>query len=100
VTRHERLCCRPCAFSDLTGCCKANLSGLFFSSVRDVIPKRERGISTTALEIPRGKQRRIVARIESLFAQAEAIERAVKAARRRAAKVDQAILARAFRGEL
>jgi len=46
------------------------------------------------------KQRRIVAKIESLFAQAEATERAVEAARRRAEKVDQAVLARAFRGEL
>ncbi|MBM4128352.1 MAG: hypothetical protein FJ247_13660 [Nitrospira sp.] len=46
------------------------------------------------------EQRRIVAKIESLFAQAEAIERAVEAARRRAEKVDQAVLARAFRGEL
>jgi hypothetical protein len=35
-----------------------------------------------------------------LFAQADAIERAVDIARRRAEKVDQSILARAFRGEL
>jgi len=49
---------------------------------------------------PLAEQRRIVAKIESLFAQAEAIERAVEVARRRAAKVDQAVLARAFRGEL
>jgi hypothetical protein len=41
-----------------------------------------------------------VVKVESLFAQAEAIERAVEVARRRAAKVDQAVLARAFRGEL
>jgi len=46
------------------------------------------------------KYRRIVAKIESLFAQAEAIERAVEMARRQAEKVDQAVLARAFRGEL
>ena len=46
------------------------------------------------------EQCRIVAKIESLFAQAEAIERAVEVTRRRAAKVDQAVLARAFRGEL
>ncbi len=49
---------------------------------------------------PLAEQRRIVAKIESLFAQADAIERAVAIARRRADKVDQAILARAFRGEL
>jgi len=49
---------------------------------------------------PIAEQRRIVAKIESLSAQAEAIERAVEIARRRAEKVDQAVLARAFRGEL
>jgi hypothetical protein len=38
--------------------------------------------------------------IEALFAQADAIEEAVKVARQRAEKADQAILARAFRGEL
>ncbi len=49
---------------------------------------------------PFAEQRRIVAKIEALFAQADAIEAAVNIARRRAEKVDQAILARAFRGEL
>ncbi len=49
---------------------------------------------------PLAEQRRIVAKIESLFAQADAIERAVVIARQRADKVDQSILARAFRGEL
>ena len=49
---------------------------------------------------PLAEQRRIVARIEALFAQADAIEHAVAMARQRADKIDQAILARAFRGEL
>jgi type I restriction enzyme S subunit len=49
---------------------------------------------------PLAEQRRIVAKVEALFAQADAVERAVEVARRRAEKVDQAILARAFRGEL
>jgi len=49
---------------------------------------------------PRAEQRRIVAKVESLFAQADAVERAVELARRRAEKVDQAILGRAFRGDL
>jgi type I restriction enzyme S subunit len=49
---------------------------------------------------PLAQQRRIVAKIEALFAQADAIERAVTIARKRADKIDQAILARAFRGEL
>jgi type I restriction enzyme S subunit len=49
---------------------------------------------------PLAEQRRIVAKIESLFAQADAIERAVAIAQQRADKIDQAILARAFRGEL
>jgi type I restriction enzyme S subunit len=48
------------------------------------------------------EQRRIVAKIEALFAQADAIEAAVQVARQQAdaKRVDQAILARAFRGEL
>ena len=46
------------------------------------------------------EQRRIVARIEALFAQADILEAQVVAARRRLKQVDQAILARAFRGEL
>jgi type I restriction enzyme, S subunit len=49
---------------------------------------------------PLTEQRRIIAKIEALFAQADAIETAVNIARQRAEKVDQAILARAFRGEL
>jgi type I restriction enzyme S subunit len=49
---------------------------------------------------PLEEQQRVVARIQSLFGQAETIERAVQVARRRSEKVDQAILARAFRGEL
>jgi hypothetical protein len=38
------------------------------------------------------EQRRIVAKIEALFAQADAVERAVEVARRRAEKVDQAMI--------
>jgi type I restriction enzyme S subunit len=49
---------------------------------------------------PLPEQRRIVARVQALFAQADAVEAAAAAARRRLAAVDQAILARAFRGEL
>jgi len=49
---------------------------------------------------PLMEQRRIVARIEALFAQADILEAQVAAARRRLEQVDQAILARAFRGEL
>jgi type I restriction enzyme, S subunit len=46
------------------------------------------------------EQRRIVAKIESLFAQVDTIERAVAIAQKRADKIDQSILARAFRGGL
>lgn len=46
------------------------------------------------------EQRQIVAIIKDFFHQADAIEAAVEAARRRAEKLEQSILARAFRGEL
>ena len=49
---------------------------------------------------PLAEQRRIVAKIESLFAQADTIEQAASVALRRAEQLDQSILARAFRGEL
>lgn len=50
--------------------------------------------------VPLPEQRQIVARIEELFALADAIEAAVEAARQRADRLDQSILTRAFRGEL
>lgn len=49
---------------------------------------------------PLAEQQRIVARLDRLFAEATAIEEATEAARCHAEQVDQAILARAFRGEL
>ncbi len=51
---------------------------------------------------PLAEQRCIVSKIEALFAQADAIEAAVNIVRQRvdAKRVDQAIFARAFRGEL
>jgi type I restriction enzyme, S subunit len=45
-------------------------------------------------------QRIVVRRVEALFAHADAIERQVEAATKRAEKLAQAILAKAFRGEL
>jgi type I restriction enzyme S subunit len=49
---------------------------------------------------PIEEQEHFVARIEDLFSAADAIEAAVKAARQRSEKVEQSILATAFRGEL
>lgn len=49
---------------------------------------------------PSLEQRRIVSRIEALFALADTLEANVASARRRLLQVDQAILVRAFRGEL
>jgi type I restriction enzyme, S subunit len=64
--------------------------GLNYSQIRSIVMPLA----------PVAEQRHIVAKVRALFAQADAIERAVEHARRRAEKVDQAILARAFRGEL
>ena len=49
---------------------------------------------------PLGVQRMIVRRVEALFALADAIENRVSSAATRAGKLTQAILAKAFRGEL
>ncbi len=49
---------------------------------------------------PLAEQRRIVARIEALFAQADAVEAAASAVLGRLPAVEQSILSRAFRGEL
>ena len=49
---------------------------------------------------PLAEQRRLVSSIEKLFALAEAIERSVEKAHQQAERVDQAILAKAFRGLL
>ncbi len=49
---------------------------------------------------PLDEQRRIVNKIEELFSFADQIERSVDEAKKRTDKIDQAILAKAFRGEL
>ncbi len=49
---------------------------------------------------PVNEQKRILAKISTLFAQADIIEQAASVSLRRAEQVDQSILARAFRGEL
>lgn len=49
---------------------------------------------------PIQKQKEIVRRIESLFARADALSAEVKAARERLDMLEQAVLAKAFRGEL
>jgi len=49
---------------------------------------------------PVAEQKRVVAKIEEMFSIAKQIEGAVKKAREQAERIDQAILAKAFRGEL
>lgn len=49
---------------------------------------------------PLAEQQRIVSRVQSLFAQADVIQVATDLARHRLDRLDQSILARAFRGEL
>lgn len=64
------------------------------------------GLSLTDVEnlnvpfAPAREQRQIVARVKALLGQAEAIEAAVRLSRRRLDLAEQALLARAFRGEL
>jgi len=78
---------------------------------QNIIQEQMRGVAMPHLSVtdfgrmsfplaPLAEQSRIVAKIESLFALASSIERAVAVAQRRAEKVDQVALARAFRGEL
>lgn len=49
---------------------------------------------------PLAEKKRILSRIETLFAQVEALETAVEVARRRVEQMEPAILNRAFRGQL
>lgn len=49
---------------------------------------------------PINEQKRIVSKIEKLFSFADQIEKSVEEAKKRADRIDQAILAKAFRGEL
>lgn len=65
-------------------------TGLNLANIRDVLIPLA----------PLSEQGRIVAKIQEMFAQADAIEAAVRTARGRAGKLEQSILARAFRGEL
>lgn len=71
----------------------------------------EKGVAYTGINIedlkqlplpipPKAEQREIVRRVEALFALADATEKRVAAASARADKLTQAILAKAFRGEL
>jgi len=81
------------------------------SLVREQIIKITQGVAQQKISLKRFKtvvvplaplseQCRIVARIEALFARADILEAQVAATRHRLEQVDQAILARAFRGEL
>lgn len=49
---------------------------------------------------PPEEQKEIVRRVESLFAQADAVEKQYRAAKQRLDRLSQALLAKAFRGEL
>lgn len=80
-------------------------------TIRDEITETARGATRPGFNTPLLKrlrfalppmdeQRWIICKIDELFVQADAIEAAVEAARRRADKLEQSILARAFRGEL
>jgi len=60
-----------------------------------------RGLRLIELNVPSvAEQREIVRRVEALFALADKIEARVQAATARVQKITQAILAKAFRGEL
>ncbi len=79
--------------------------------IQNVLTAVARGVAYTGVNIedlkqiaipvpPVSEQARIVAQIEVLFARADAIEAALEAALRRADRLEQSILGRAFRGEL
>ncbi|MFQ5827968.1 MAG: restriction endonuclease subunit S [Candidatus Methylomirabilia bacterium] len=80
-------------------------------TIRDEITETARGATRPGFNTPLLKrlrfplppmdeQRWIICKIDEVFVQADAIEAAVEAARRRAENLEQSILARAFRGGL
>jgi type I restriction enzyme S subunit len=75
-----------------------NLSTGTQQSMRNIGQNRIRDIEVPAP--PSAQQRRIVRRVDALFAFADLIEKRMTSAAARADKLTQAILAKAFRGEL
>lgn len=80
-------------------------------SVQDRLSRAAKGVAVRGVNIgdvralqvsvpPLTEQQEVVRRVGELFALADAIERRVKAATARAERLTQAVLARAFRGEL
>ena len=102
--------CAAMLFSAAASGCKAIVKYYFRKTYEDIRLLSAGGVQPnlnlslvrrTSLPLaPLAEQRRIVARIETSFSEVEAIERSVARARRLAEHVDQAVLARAFRGEL
>jgi len=102
--------CAAMLFSAAASGCKAIVKYYFRKTYEDIRLLSAGGVQPnlnlslvrrTSLPLaPMAEQRRIVARIETSFSVVEAIERSVARARRQAEHVDQAVLARAFRGHL
>jgi hypothetical protein len=77
----------------------SQLAGVMSQTTRDFVPISEQYRLFIILPSP-AEQHEIVRRVEALFRLADAIEKRVAAATARAEKLTQAVLAKAFRGEL
>lgn len=77
----------------------SQLANVMSQTTRDFVPISEQYLLFTILP-PREEQAEIVRRVEALFRVADGIEAQVKLATARVEKITQAILAKAFRGEL
>jgi type I restriction enzyme S subunit len=102
--------CAAMLFSGAASVCKAFVKYYFKKTYEDIRLLSAGGVQpnlnltlvrrTSVPLAPLGEQHRIVARIESSFAQVVCIERPLVRAIGQAKAVDQALLARAFRGDL
>ncbi len=100
-----RISVHPSVNAEYVALCLRNpvLQGIMRAAIRGVAVRGINIGDVRALQIPippRSEQDEITARVKALLSQADSVDAAVSLARRRADKLEQSILARAFRGGL